>query len=470
MIPETIKTTIDFQFVDLPEPEIPASFPKIPKGEYEQRLVKVRQLMDQSDLSHVVVYGDREHFANIRFLTGYDPRFEETLLIISKNGKPILLVGNEGLGYSKIVQPDVDIVLYQHFSLQGQPRNKSPKLIDILRGAGIDKDSSIGVVGNKYMESDEFGDPRYVSDAPSYIIDLIRRLCGASRVADVTSWFTHPTMGLRIPLSIDEIALYEAAGQVVYAGVKSALDFLKPGVTEAQMAAQLKYDGSIPLTCHICIGFGENAALGLSSPTDRPLRKGDFISMGFGVWGANIARAGIALSNPDELPTAIQDAVDKVYKPYFWAMRNWYRTLKIGVTGGEIYDSMHEFAEDSFYGVTLNPGHEIRDEEWINSPIASGSQLALPAQAMLQSDIIVNANPPYSGIHTEDGLVLADRNTREQLKVRYPDAWRRIQRRRALMTEKLGYIIHEDVLPLSDMQGMVTPFLLNPRLALGFVK
>ena len=27
-----------------------------------------------------MVYGDREHFANLAFLTGFDPRFEEAIL------------------------------------------------------------------------------------------------------------------------------------------------------------------------------------------------------------------------------------------------------------------------------------------------------------------------------------------------------------------------------------------------------
>lgn len=461
---------IDFISVSYPEPEIPPELPGLPKAEYDGRLEKVRQRMEREKISHLVVYGDREHFANIRFLTGYDPRFEETLLMITKGQKPILLVGNEGLGYSKIVRPDVDIVLFQHFSLQGQPRQQSKKLIDIFRQAGLTKDSMVGVVGNKYAVSDEFGEPRFAIDAPAYIVDLLRQLCGGERVFDVTSWFTHPEHGFRMSLTVDEIALYEMAGQWVYAGVKNSLESLHPGMTELEMASKLGYNGFMPLSCHICVGFGENAELGLASPTSRRLNPGDFISMGFGVWGANIARSGIALAGPDELPSSISDAVDKVYKPYYQALYSWYQTLKVGLTGGELYDSARELAEDPFYGVTLNLGHQIREEEWINSPIASGSGMRIPAQSMLQSDIIVSATAPYSGIHSEDGVVLADSVTRQQLAVRYPDTWRRMMRRRRMMSEQLGYILHEDVLPMSDMAGLVTPFLLNPHLALAFVK
>jgi hypothetical protein len=46
----------------------------------------------------LVVYADREHCANVAYLTGFDPRFEEALLLLSSEGRRKLLVGNECLG------------------------------------------------------------------------------------------------------------------------------------------------------------------------------------------------------------------------------------------------------------------------------------------------------------------------------------------------------------------------------------
>jgi hypothetical protein len=36
--------------------------------------------------------------------------------------------------------------------------------------------------------------------------------------------------------------------------------------------------------------------------------------------------------------------------------------------------------------------------------------------------------------------------------------------------EDLGYKLHEDVLPLCDMQGQVTPFMLSPTKVLSLKK
>jgi hypothetical protein len=47
----------------------------------------------------VLVYADREHFANLTWLVNYDPHFEEGLLVLGRNGQRTLIVGNEGLGH-----------------------------------------------------------------------------------------------------------------------------------------------------------------------------------------------------------------------------------------------------------------------------------------------------------------------------------------------------------------------------------
>ena len=42
-----------------------------------------------------MVYADREHSANLSYLTGFDPRFEETLLVATPERDSAMLVDNE---------------------------------------------------------------------------------------------------------------------------------------------------------------------------------------------------------------------------------------------------------------------------------------------------------------------------------------------------------------------------------------
>ena len=99
--------------------------------------------MIAEELDHLVVYGDREHFANIAFLTGYGPRFEEALLLLGRHTEPVILVGNEGVGYVKGIGLTLESRLYQTLSLPGQARDRSSTLAAILRDYGISAGSRV---------------------------------------------------------------------------------------------------------------------------------------------------------------------------------------------------------------------------------------------------------------------------------------------------------------------------------------
>src|ERR1043165_5542134 len=74
--------------------------PELPLTVFTGRLARLRRRMAERQLEALVVYADREHFANLQWLTNYDPRFEEALLIVLPKGKPVLFIGNEGWSYS----------------------------------------------------------------------------------------------------------------------------------------------------------------------------------------------------------------------------------------------------------------------------------------------------------------------------------------------------------------------------------
>jgi len=460
----------DVKMVEIPwsVPAVERALPEVPEHTYLQRVEQVRELMEDNGYTHVIVYGDREHFANTRFLTGYDPRFEESLVIIGLEGKPLLLVGLEGLYYAAIAH-GVEVELYREFSLQGQPRH-GRSFSEILQSRNITSRSRVAVVGTKYAETDDFSDAKIVSDVPYYLVDALIRTCGIENVSDVTRWFTDSSKGIRIPLTVDEIARFEMINQLVFSGVQNAIEALEPGVTEIDVSSKLGYDGSIPLSCHIVVGFGDNVNFALRSPTNNKLKLGDQLSVALGVWGANIARTGIAIHDSDDLPEEIRDTLERVYVPYFDILHRWYRALKVGVSGKEVYDSVAIYVEDPFFQVQLNAGHLIRDEEWINAPFRPDCEDELVSGTMIQCDIIVPATPPYPGAHTEDSLVLADASLRQELRTRFPEVWARIQKRRETMINVLGYELHEDVLPLCEMQGQVTPFMLNPTQVLSMKK
>jgi len=185
-----------------------------------------------------------------------------------------------------------------------------------------------------------------------------------------------------------------------------------------------------------------------------------------GYWGSNIARGGFLAESAADLPAAAGDYVDKLVAPYFACACEWYETIGIGVTGGQLYDLVRRRLGDPFFGVQLNPGHFIHLDEWPSSPVWDGSEVVLRSGMTLQIDIIPATGTAYHTTNIEDGVALADEAARADLAARYPEAWARIARRREFMADRLGIRLRPEVLPLSDLAGYLPPYWLAPGLAM----
>jgi hypothetical protein len=112
--------------------------------------------------------------------------------------------------------------------------------------------------------------------------------------------------------------------------------------------------------------------------------------------------------------------------------------------------------------VSLNPGHQVHIEEWFNSPFRTDQNLILQSGMAFQCDIIAFPGRPYEGVHVEDTVVIADKALQNKLKDNYPNVFKRIEIRQKMMKTLLGINIDDSVLPLSNIQAVFQPFLLNP--------
>ena len=83
----------------------------------------------------------------------------------------------------------------------------------------------------------------------------------------------------------------------------------------------------------------------------------------------------------------------------------------------------------------------------------------------LQSDVIPGS-PVYSS-RMEDGYALGDAALRRELAERWPGCYNRCLARRAFMRDTLGLPVGDDVLPLSNIPGIVPPYFLAPTTILA---
>jgi Xaa-Pro aminopeptidase len=446
--------------VDLPDFGAADERPGIPASVYAARLERLRERAAERGYDALVLYADREHSANVAWLTGFDPRFEEAILVVRSTGKPTVLVGNECWGIAGAAPLPMDRVLHQDLSLPSQPRGRSRPLLDELQAAGIGAGSRLGVIGWK-----PFADQAWL-DVPSYVADTLRALAGASgTVENAVDLLIDAGTGLRVINEVEQLAAFEAAATRTSSGVRDLLRGLRPGLREREAVPLLGWDGS-PLSCHLMLTAGPRARFGLYSPGDRAIERGDPFTTAFGIWGALNCRAGWVVEDAAELASEIRDYVERLVGPYFAAIAEWYGALRIGATGGELHAAIARRLADPFFGIALNPGHQISLDEWVNSPVAAGSTIELRSGMYFQVDVIPATGTAYFTTNIEDGVALADGALRDQIAARYPDAWSRIEARRAFMANALGIDLHPDVLPFSNIPAWLPPFLLDTGRAL----
>ena len=446
--------------IQLPEFGMPDERPEIPAAHYAARLARLREGSASRGYDRLVIYADREHSANLAYLRGFDPRFEEAILVVGPDGEPAILVGNECFGLAGAAPLPMRRHLFQDLSLPSQPRDRSRPLAEILAGEGIAAGSRIGVVGWK-----TYNEPA-MSDAPSYLVDELRRLTGpGGAVENATDLLIRAGDGLRILNELEQLAAMEYASCQTSNGVRRLLKGLRPGMTEREAVRLLDWNGT-PLSCHLMLSAGPRASFGLLSPGDRPIERGDRFTVAFGIWGALTCRAGYVVDEAAELPAAIRDYADRLVGPYFEAIAAWYGALRIGQTGGVLNEIVASRLGDPFFGIFLNPGHQIHLDEWVNSPIYAGSTIELRSGMAFQVDVIPATGTDYFTTNIEDGIALADESLRAAFAAGYPAAWQRIVARRQFMADALGIELHPDVLPFSNLPAYLSPFLLSPGMAM----
>jgi Xaa-Pro aminopeptidase len=445
--------------IDWPDTGMPAVPAEPDLAERRGRLSALRNAMRERGLVALAVYGDREHAANLEWVTGFDPRFEEALLIVTAD-MSLLVAGNECLPYTAIsplvAAGDVTVAHCPTLSLMSQPR-KGRRIADILAEA-VPAGARIGAAGWKYFAADEVDLPEMALDLPAFLADPLRSLAG--QVVNAADLFMHPGHGLRCTVDAAEIARLEFANQMAARALTRMMAALREGETDFA-AFQAAHVGGLPLGCHATFATGPRAAQGLSGPTGQVLRRGSPVSFNICHWRSNICRAGWVAEGPQDLPAAARDYLDAFAGPYVEALSEWFSMMRPGVPGGEVWQRMQALLPHEVFAVDLNPGHLIGLDEWVSSPIFEGSRLPLRSGMAMQCDVIPS-HPVYGSTRMEDGYVLADAGLREDLAARFPEVARRCAARAEFMHEMIGLDVPGTLLPLADTCGIVAPWVLDP--------
>lgn len=446
--------TIDLRPVTIPDFGVPLARPAIPAETYAARADTAYR---QADRDWLVVYADREHLANMAFLTGFEPRFEEALLLLGKDRRRILVVGNESQSYAPLAGlPGIETVVAQSMSLMGQDRTRFPNLADVLRDAGLRSGDTIGLVGWKYLGADEWTGEGPTFQVPAFIVDTLAQVVGGrAAINDATPLLMHPETGLRAVVDVHQIAAGEWGAARASAAVWRIVGASRTGSSEYELASAMGYAGE-ELSAHVMYASAApgEPVVGLRSPGARRVREGDGVTTAVSFWGGLSSRAGLFAGDDADFL--------RIAKAYFAGLVSWYDAVDIGVSGHAIFQAVTETLAREGLSSALNPGHLVGHDEWVHTPVRPESTEKIASGMPFQVDIIPVPVPAGQALNCEDAVTIADAGLRRELANVYPDVAARIDARRTFIADELGIRLKPAIMPLSSTPLCLPPFWLRP--------
>jgi len=303
-------------------------------------------------------------------------------------------------------------------------------------------------------------------------VDELRRLTRATgAVENATGILIDAADGLRVINEVEQLAAFEYASCQTSDGIRRLLFGLAPaiagGLTEAEAVRLLRWNG-MPLSCHLMLSAGPRASLGMLSPGDRRIERGDRFTAASVCGARSPAGPASSVAGPEELSPSIGDYVGRLVGPYFEAITEWYGALHVGQTGGALQQIIDPFRiGDPFFGVSpSNPGQpnpQRRVGELAYLPrIADRTEVGHgPSGRRSSRQRVPTTSRPISRMGWPCRPVAA-----RHFRANFPDGLEPHTGSTPIHGRCARIVLHPDVLPFSNIPAYLPPFLLRPDMAM----
>ena len=201
---------------------------------------------------------------------------------------------------------------------------------------------------------------------------------------------------LRASKDEEELAVMRRAQKITDETFKAILDFIKPGMTEREIAARLVYEmmrrGAEKVSFDPIVAAGPSGSRPHAVPGDRVVEQGMFITMDFGCkvdgYCSDMTRT-VAMGQPTE-------EMEKVYATVLAAQ-------KAGIAAAR------KVIEDAGYGVYFNHGfgHSLGIDIHESPNASAAEQRPLPEGAVVSAEPGIYL-PGRFGVRIEDVLIMRE--------------------------------------------------------------
>ena len=214
---------------------------------------------------------------------------------------------------------------------------------------------------------------------------------------------------LRQVKDADELAAMKEAQRITDEALLEILNFIKPGLTESEVAARLTYimarKGAERNSFDPIVACGPNGSKPHAVPGPAVIQKGQFVTMDFGCvvggYCSDMTRT-VAVGQPSE-------EMELVYNTVLKAQLTGIATAHAGVTGKEVHEAAAKVIEDAGYGEYFGHGfgHSLGIEIHEDPGFHTRNDKPIPAGALLSAEPGIYL-PGKFGVRIEDVIMLTE--------------------------------------------------------------
>ena len=214
---------------------------------------------------------------------------------------------------------------------------------------------------------------------------------------------------LRQVKDADDLAAMKEAQRITDEALLEILNFLKPGLTESEVAARLTYimarKGAERNSFDPIVACGPNGSKPHAIPGPAVIQKGQFVTMDFGCvvggYCSDMTRT-VAIGQPSE-------EMELVYNTVLKAQLTGIATAHAGVTGKEVHEAAAKVIADAGYGEYFGHGfgHSLGIEIHEDPGFHLRNDKPIPAGALLSAEPGIYL-PGKFGVRIEDVILLTE--------------------------------------------------------------
>lgn len=360
------------------------------------RLKRFAELLEKKNIDVALVYYDELNIANGWYLTGWCPQFEKGAVLVTKEGKTLLLGGPESEPFAK---QSSAVSETRNFSAFMVPDEEYPnakiigfgELFEELGGKeGIGR---VGLVG--------------MNEMPYEVYRQIAEGFSGTEIVDITGDY----LKFRYVKSDWEVEQARAATKLSYLAYKAMREKVKHGAKEIEVAAAgeavCRANGANGFAYQTIVGSGVRSNAVVPTATDKTLESGETVMLGIaprvngyaGTFGHTVPVSG---EYTDAQKKCIADMID--------VMRAVKAELKIGSKGKDIDAAGRKLYEKGGYlkYLVCPFAHTMGLMEAEAPFFGPNSEDVLEKNMIVNIDVSFFGHPVLNGVRVETCYVITE--------------------------------------------------------------